>query len=114
MKVQSYQFGEIVIEGKSYDYDVVIERGTVRKRRKKPSKPLKEHYGHTPLSEREDIPWDCRTLIVGTGKEGSLPVTDGLRKEAERRGVSLRLMPTEEAIRHVDDPNTNLVLHLTC
>ena len=35
-------------------YDVVIDRGDVRKRIKKPSKPHRAIYGHTPLSADED------------------------------------------------------------
>jgi hypothetical protein len=37
MNAQLLGFGEIRIEGKRYDADVVIERGHVRRRRKKPA-----------------------------------------------------------------------------
>ena len=47
-------FGEIELEGKRYDADVVIEYGQVRRRRKKPSKRYRDRFGHTPLSERAD------------------------------------------------------------
>jgi len=44
------------VEGKRYLHDAVIEGGNVRKRRKGPSKPLRERFGHTPLSAKEEIP----------------------------------------------------------
>jgi hypothetical protein len=36
---------------------VVIDRGKIRKRSKKPSKPFRDTFGHTPLSVKEKIPW---------------------------------------------------------
>jgi len=39
MNAQLLGFGEIEVEGTRYHADVVIERGQVRRRRKKPSKP---------------------------------------------------------------------------
>jgi hypothetical protein len=67
MHFEDFSFGSIRIDGVSYEHDLVIERGTIRKRNKKPSKELRAAYGHTPLSSMEDIPWNCRKLIVGTG-----------------------------------------------
>ena len=50
MHIQTFRFGQISIDGSTYEHDVVIEDGAIRKRRKKPSKKFKEVYGHTPLS----------------------------------------------------------------
>ena len=98
MRFDSYSFGAITIDGTTYDHDVVLDRGSVSKRRKKDSKPFRDRYGHTPLSGREPIPWKCRRLVIGTGAAGSLPITDDVLEEADRRGVELVTMPTEEAI----------------
>ena len=116
MRIDQFTFGSIRIDGKTYERDVVIERGTVRPRRKKPSKEFREHFGHTPLSVHERLPWDCRRLVVGTGAYGALPVMDGVREEAERRGVDLVTLPTVEAIEalKMSPEATNAVLHLTC
>jgi hypothetical protein len=54
---------------------VIVDHGRIRKRRKKPSKKFRGNFGHTPLSVEEDIPWDCRHLVIGTGT-GGLPVMD--------------------------------------
>src|SRR5437879_7314135 len=62
-----FKFGSIQIDGTTYEHDVVIEGGTIRKRKKKPSKSFRSTFGHTPLSNAEDIPWACRRLVVGTG-----------------------------------------------
>ncbi len=49
-----YEFGRITIDGVSYDRDVVVDHGKIRKRRKGPSKPRKGEFGHTPLTTAEE------------------------------------------------------------
>jgi hypothetical protein len=44
----------------------VIDRGRIRKRKKKPSKRFRDKFGHTPLSIKEEVPWKCRQLVIGT------------------------------------------------
>ena len=75
MRFESFSFGSIRIDGVTYDHDVVIDRGEVRKRKKGPSRRFRDAYGHTPLSIEEEIPWHRRRLVVGTGT-GALPVMD--------------------------------------
>jgi hypothetical protein len=117
MKARLLAFGSIEVDGRSYDHDVVIDQGTVRKRVKKPSKPHRASYGHTPLSADEEIPWGGSRLIVGTGAYGSLPITPDVNQEAGRRGVELVVMPTAEAcglIADLDRRDVNAILHVTC
>jgi hypothetical protein len=98
-----------------YDHDVVIDRGEVRKRKKKASKKFREVFGHTPLSLEEGIPWKCRRLIVGTGT-GALPVMKEVQAEAERRKIKLVILPTAKAIEllQAEAAETNAILHVTC
>jgi len=37
------------------------------------------------LSIKEDIPWKCSQLVIGTGAYGKLPVMPEVRDKAERR-----------------------------
>ncbi|WP_346778634.1 MTH938/NDUFAF3 family protein [Burkholderia sp. Ac-20353] len=115
MRFEAFSFGSIRIDGVTYLHDVVIDRGQVRKRKKKPSKAFRETFGHTPLSMAEDIPWNCRRLVIGTGT-GALPVMDQVKREAERRNVELVIVPTEEAIARLKEHTreTNAILHVTC
>ena len=115
MKFQEFSFGQIRIDGIEYGYDVVIDRGVIRKRKKEPSKKFREAFGHTPLSLEEEIPWKCRRLVIGTG-EGALPVLDEVKREAERRKVELLILPTEEAMKILNRhaKSTNAILHVTC
>jgi hypothetical protein len=116
MRFEGFSFGSIRIDCESYDYDVVIDRGEVRKRKKKASKRFREEFGHTPLSVEEPIPWKCKRLVIGTGANGALPVMKEVRLEAERRKVELLVLPTEKAVEFLNHhpQGTNAVLHITC
>ena len=116
MRIDRFTFGSIQIDGVDYGHDFVIVRGRVRKRKKNASKPFRDAFGHTPLSVEEDIPWDCRRLVVGTGASGALPVMDEVAAAAARREVTLVTVPTREAIRvlEADPEDTNAILHVTC
>ncbi len=117
MKVEYPAFGRIVVDGVEYEHDVIIEAGAVTARSKKPSKPLRSHYGHTPLSEAEAIPWSHPRLIIGSGYSGRLPITPGVHETAQDRGVSLEVMPTSEAcavLRDLGPSDCNAILHVTC
>ena len=116
MKWGKCSFGSLKIDGVNYTKDVVLDRGVLRKRKKKPSRQFREQFGHTPVSLQEDIPWECKRLVIGTGKEGRLPVMDEVMAEARRRGVEVVLRPTSEAVQLLkENPvDTNAILHLTC
>jgi hypothetical protein len=116
MRIDQFTFGSIRIDGVIYRHDVVIAGGRVRKRKKKPSRPFHDVFGHTPVSIEENIPWDCRRLVVGTGAGGALPVMDEVKQEAARREVELLTVPTSEAIRamQAEPEDTNAILHVTC
>ena len=115
MRFEDFSFGSLRINGVTYDHDVVIDRGQIRKRKKKPSKKFREAFGHTPLSIEEEIPWKCRRLVVGTGF-GALPVMDEVKRAARRRKVELIILPTAEAITLLsrEPADTNAILHITC
>jgi hypothetical protein len=115
MQFEEFSFGSIRIDGVRYDHDVVIDRGGVRKRKKKPSRKFREANGHTPLSIDEEIPWKCKRLVIGTGT-GALPVMDEVKREAKRRKIKLVVLPTTEAIEKLkhESAQTNAILHVTC
>jgi hypothetical protein len=116
MRFTGYSFGSVRVDGVTYDHDLIIDRGKVRKRNKAASRKFRGASGHTPLSIAENIPWRCRRLVVGTGAYGALPVMQRVRDEARRRKVDLVVLPTAEAIGALTKApaDTNAILHLTC
>jgi hypothetical protein len=115
MRFEEFSFGSIRIDGVTYEHDVMIDHGEVRKRKKKLSKKFRDAFGHTPLSIKEEIPWKCKRLVIGTGT-GALPVMEEVRREAERRNITLVVLPTAEAIEQLKQGSekTNAILHVTC
>ena len=115
MLFNKFSFGTLVIDGSTYEQDVVIDRGDIRKPKKTPSKQFRDKFGHTPLSIEEKIPWKCHRLVIGTGAYGRLPVMEEVKREAERRHVELIIVPTGEAIRLIEKESAaNAILHVTC
>jgi hypothetical protein len=115
MRFEAFSFGSIRIDGVTYEHDVVIDQGKIRKRKKKPSKKFRDEFGHTPLSNEEEIPWKCQRLVIGTGT-GALPIMDEVKREAERRLITLVVVPTAQAIEDLKQhpKSTNAILHVTC
>ena len=117
MRIEKFSFGSIQIDGETYEHDVVIDQGEIKKRKKKPSKKFRDKFGHTPLSIEEKIPWKCRQLIIGNGFDGALPVMDAVKRKAEKRGVELIILPTPKALERLNKESTddtNAILHVTC
>ena len=116
MKFGKFHFGRIKIDDVMYERDVVIDRGRIRKRKKEPSKKFGAEFGHTPVSVEERIPWKCQRLVIGTGRYGSLPVMDEVKKEAHRRKIDLLILSTDEALEALSakPEHTNAILHVTC
>jgi hypothetical protein len=115
MRIEKFSFGSICIDGVTYEHDVIIDRGDVLKRKKKPSKQFRTLFGHTPVSVEEKIPWKCERLVIGTGT-GSMPVMQEVQDEAKRRKVELIVVPTAQAIEVLrkQENATNAILHVTC
>ena len=110
MRFEEFSFGSIRIDGVTYNHDVMIDRGEVRKRKKKPSKKFREAF-----AIEEKVPWECRRLVVGTGT-GVLPVMKEVKLEAKRRGIELLILPTARAIEVLkqEPADSNAILHVTC
>jgi hypothetical protein len=117
MDMRLLGFGSIEVDGRAYEHDIVIDRGVVRRRSKKPSKKYRNKFGHTPLSADEELPWGGTRLIIGTGAYGSLPIMPEVVAEAARRNVDLVAVPTDQACRLVAGlkrRTVSAVLHVTC
>ena len=117
MNIRCLESGEIEIDGKTYDHDLVIDKGEIHKRKKKQSKKYKSEYGHTPVSLDEKIPWGGKELIIGTGVEGKLPIMSDVLNEAKNRNITVIPLPTPEACKTLvkkDLKKTRAIIHVTC
>jgi hypothetical protein len=116
MKWSKCRFGSIEIDETEYDRDVILDRGKIKRRKKKASRVFRDQFGHTPLSLQEKIPWKCKRLVIGTGMHGRLPVMEDVLDEAKKRGVEVVQCPTPEAVQLLNErpADTNAIVHVTC
>jgi len=97
-------FGQIEINGKRFQHEVVIDKGAVRERKKGPSMIWRANFGPTPLSAGEDILWQG-------------PVLPEVFALARRLGVRIVLDKTPaicRQLKNTQDKHINAVLHVTC
>ncbi|MCD6485366.1 MAG: hypothetical protein J7L47_09700 [Candidatus Odinarchaeota archaeon] len=123
MKI-STSFGEITINGKRYEYDVVVKKdGTVLKRPKEIS-AKKKTTGHTPFTKEElekilsDV-GDVDIVVIGTGQSGALPIEEDVLLFLEQHGFSAFIATTPNAIFDFVElvksgKNAVGIFHITC
>ncbi len=112
-RVDSYNFGQIVINGKKYTSDVIIFPDRVQGdwwRDESHELNLKDIT--SIMNENPEI------LLVGTGAPGMMKVLPEVEREAEARNIQLIVQPTGEAceIYNQLSPTNRVIaaLHLTC
>lgn len=113
MKIDSYSFGRIVIDGTAYTSDVVIYPGNVDA-----SWRRKEGHLLRPEDLAEALAAKPELLIIGTGAYGVMRVPRETVEEIARRGVEVRVERTSRAVTEYNDlQGAKIVvaaLHLTC
>jgi hypothetical protein len=116
--IDSTRFGSITISGKKHARDILIRlNGKVEKRRKDLSK---EVYGTShilSLAEAEYIYEEgADRIIIGTGQEGMLKLSDEAVEFFKQEGCKVKLYPTPEAVKRWNKamrPSIG-VFHVTC
>jgi len=114
MRIDSYQFGNIVIDGVNYSSDVIILGGIVQANwwRKR---------GH--LLSAEDlqpvISAKPSVLIVGCGASGLMKVSDEVRHVLLEEAIQLEAVDTAKAVERFNEllqtgVDIAAALHLTC
>ena len=114
LKVESYGFGRIRIDGKTYHEDLIILPDRVLE-------SWRRARGHElrldDLKEVLDADIDC--LVIGTGYYGMVKVLDEVVEYFEKKGVEVVIKPTREACEAYNERvdagrRAALALHLTC
>lgn len=117
-KIDDTWFGSITVEGKRYEYDIIIRlSGKVRKRNKALSKAV---YGtsHTiSLAEIKDVyRKKAERLIIGTGQEDQVRLSKEAAAFLAEHDCKADLWPTPKAIKRWNDADgrTLGLFHVTC
>jgi len=117
-KIDGTEFGSITMAGTTYEHDVLIRLGgKVEKRKKKLSKAV---YGtsHTlSLDEAKQV-YDkgAERLIVGTGQQGILELSDEAADYFKRQGCKVKLLATPQAAAAWNEAEGAVIglFHVTC
>src|SRR3974390_621631 len=91
MRIDHTAFGEITIDGKTYEHDVIIRlSGKVVKRKKKLSKKC---YGTSHVISKDEAKFifekGCERLIVGSGQMGNVTLSPEAEAYFSKKGCKV-------------------------
>lgn len=111
--IESYRFGEMVVDGKTYHADLIVypDRVDASWWRKEGHK-----LGIADIADVINAQPEC--LVVGTGNPGLMKVLPETRNHLQQQGIQLIVEPTEQAYTTYNKLSvTKRVIgafHLTC
>lgn len=113
MRIDSYQFGEIVIDGKTYRSDLLVFPDRVIDSWWRKKGHLLQFEDLTPVLEANP-----EVLVVGTGYFGIMAVPPGLKQQISGAGIEVCDARTKQAVcifnSLVGQKRVIAALHLTC
>jgi len=114
MRIEEYDFGRIVVNGKEYTRDLIIFPDKVKANwwRREGHLLLKKDI--EDVVEGKDKP---EVLIIGTGMYGAMEVPEETREYIRSKGVEIIVEKTKKACELFNELKNKRVvaaLHLTC
>ena len=113
MNIDSYSFGKMVIEGKTFQSDLIIYPEKV-------DASWWREEGHLlqPGDLKAVLTTSPEVLIIGTGYMGLMKVPDEIRKELLEKNIELYVEKSSRAVEIFNSINTKrktvAAFHLTC
>ena len=114
MHIDSYQFGEIVIDGANYSSDCIILGDSVQP-------DWWRRQGHLLATEdlKTVITAKPSVLVVGCGASGLMKVPDETKQVLQEHNIQLEALDTSKAVQRFNElsqsgENVAAALHLTC
>lgn len=117
-KIDDTTFGSITISGEVVEHDVLIRQdGRVKKRKKKLSKARYGTSHKVSVEEAEHIYEEgAKRLIVGTGHNGMLELSEEAAEYFREKECSVELLPTPRAVKAWNAAHGHVIgmFHVTC
>lgn len=118
MLIDGTRFGEITIDGRAYDHDVIIRlSGKVEKRRKRLSK---EKYGTSHIISKAEAKFvfedGAELIVVGAGQYGNVGLSPEASAFFDKKKCRVVVEPTPQALltfNHSKGKRAAL-MHVTC
>ncbi len=118
MKIESTAFGNITIDGKTYEHDVIIAlSGKVTKRQKQLSK---KYYGtsHKVSKDEAEFVYEdgSKRLFLGTGQYDNVRLSPEAAKFFAKKGCTVIAQSTPQAIGSYNQSKGKKIglFHVTC
>ena len=114
MHIDSYQFGKIVIDGVSYNSDIIILCDSVQSNWwRKQGHSLAAEDLETVITAKPSV------LVVGCGASGLMKVPEQTLQVLQENNIQLEALDTYKAVRRFNElsqagANVATALHLTC
>lgn len=111
--IKKYNFGEILIDGKVYEKDVIVYPTKVYS-------PWWRKEGHSLYLEdiKEVLEEKPEVVVIGTGASGLMKILEEVKRKTKELGIDLIVKPTQKACHHYNkiskERKTIACLHLTC
>jgi hypothetical protein len=118
MELEYPSFGKIIVDGTTYEHDIVVYPSGRVERRKKEISKLKHGTSHKldPEELKEYLTEDFDVLVVGTGMYGKLSLLPGSRELVKEKEVIE--LPTGEAVKTFKELQEKKrilgIFHVTC
>jgi hypothetical protein len=117
-KIDDAWFGSITVDGTRYEHDIIIRlSGKVRKRKKALSKAIYGTSHVIGLAEIQELfrP-KAERLIIGTGEEDRVRLSDEAARFLEEHHCQVDLWPTPKAVKKWNEAEGKVMalFHITC
>jgi len=112
MKIESYSFGRMVINGRTYTSDLIIVGDEVF-----PNWWRKEGHCLRPEDLKTVVDSKPDVLVIGTGAHGIMSLPAETIKYLEEAGIEVICQPTGQAVEtfnQITDRKKAAAFHLTC
>ncbi|NQV18500.1 MAG: hypothetical protein HQ534_08155 [Armatimonadetes bacterium] len=113
MNISSYSFGQIIIDKKEYNSDVIIYQDRIDS-----SWWRKKSHSVTIEDIADILKKQAETIIFGTGFYGMMKIENQVKEECAKRGINLIIEKSGKAVQIFNESNQEqkviAALHLTC
>lgn len=119
IKIDSVEWGKIVVGGREYKQILVVGEKVFER----DSEKLHQLFGTThrigDWEVEELIKGKPEIIVIGTGWEGILEVSEKLRAKSEELGIEIKILRTPEAVEKYNKlveqgEKVNALIHTTC
>ena len=115
LTIESYDFGKMTVSGKEFTSDLILY----------PNGRIQDYWwrkqGHNLILDdiADLIDTSPDILVIGTGANGMMDVSENLRKVCNKRGIDVEACPTAEAVTRFNQAvesgkKVAACFHLTC